>query len=401
VQGLDLAPFYASIESVEGRAGRPALDPAILLALWLHATVEGVGSARALARLCEEHHAYQWICGGVSVQYRTLSDFRVKHVEKLDALLTSSVATLLHQGLVSLNRVAQDGMRIRAHAGAASFRKHSTLKRCLQEARQQVEVLKRELEEDPSAMSRREAAARVRAAEDRRKRVEAALAEAERLQQEARNKDKKDPPPQAPAGAAGGSAQPREPRVSSTDHEARVMRFADGGYRPGYNGQFCTALGSQVIVGVDVSNSGSDYGKLCPMLDQLQHRFGTSPEKALVDGGFASLAEIEAAAGPDYETKVYAPPMTPRKDRPTGKRLRDDSEPVAAWRRRMANWKAKEFYKQRAATAECVNALARNRGLWQLTVRGLKKARAVLLLYAIGHNALRALSLGSRTTAAT
>src|SRR6185369_7773746 len=96
VQGLDLSSFYEAIESVEGRAGRPAIDPAILLTLWLYATVEGIGSARALARLCDEHHAYQWICGGVSVEYRTLSDFRVKHVEKLDELLTLSVATLVH-----------------------------------------------------------------------------------------------------------------------------------------------------------------------------------------------------------------------------------------------------------------------------------------------------------------
>ncbi|MHC5044899.1 MAG: IS1182 family transposase [Planctomycetota bacterium] len=395
VQGLDLSSFYAEIESVEGRAGRPAIDPAILLSLWLYATVEGVGSARALARLCEQHHAYQWLCGGVSVRYRTLSSFRVQHVEKLDELLTGSVATLVHAGLVQLKRVAQDGMRVRASAGAASFRKRSTLKRCLRDARAQVKALKQELEDDPAAMSRRESAARLQAAEDRRRRVQAALEATARLQAPKKSKKAKrhggGPPSQGSSGS--GSEEPREPRASTTDPEARVMRFADGGYRPGVNMQLAATVGSQVIVGVDVSNSGSDYGHLEPMLQQLEDRYGGCPESMLVDGGFARLEDIERAAEPSRACKVYAPPMTPRKPRAARRPLRGDSPALAAWRRRMASWKGKEVYRQRAATAECVNALARNRGLRQLTVRGLHKAKAVLLWFALGHNMLRALSL--------
>ena len=122
VDGLDMAPLYDLIRAVEGRAGRNPIDPKILMGLWLYATLDGVGSARQLAQLCEDHVAYQWICGGVSVNHHTLSDFRTAHAEFLDELLTQSVATLMHQDLVTLDRVAQDGMRVRANAGASSFR---------------------------------------------------------------------------------------------------------------------------------------------------------------------------------------------------------------------------------------------------------------------------------------
>ena len=138
VQGVDLTSLYASIRAVEGGPGRPAIDPRILVALWLYATLEGVGSARALDYLCTAHHAFRWLCGGVSVNYHTLADFRVAHLEVVDALLTHSVATLRAQDLVDLNRVAQDGMRVRASAGAASFRRRPTLEQCLQQAQEGV-----------------------------------------------------------------------------------------------------------------------------------------------------------------------------------------------------------------------------------------------------------------------
>jgi transposase len=151
VQGLDLSRLYEQVRAVEGRAGRDAIEPRIPMALWLYATLEGVGSARQLGRLCDDHVAYRWICGGVSVNYHTLSDFRTAHPEVLDDLLTHSVATLMHEGLVTLHRVAQDGMRVWADAGAASFRRRVTLKECRSQAQEQVESLRQELEEDPGA----------------------------------------------------------------------------------------------------------------------------------------------------------------------------------------------------------------------------------------------------------
>lgn len=374
VQGLDLTPLYDTIRSVEGGPGRPATDPRILTALWLYATLEGVGSARALDYLCEEHHAFQWLRGGVSVNYHTLSDFRVEHLDYLDDLLTHSVAVLREQGLVDLNRVAQDGMRVRASAGAASFRRRPTLEECLQEAGEQVQRLKAELDDDPGAGQRRQQAAQQRAARERQQRVAAALGRLPELEA------KKKPDDKAKA------------RASTTDPEATVMKMGDGGFRPAYNFQYSTDTESQIIVGVEVTTSGSDQGQLAPMDEQIEQRHGHRPEESLVDGGFASHGDIDAVAAKGGV--VYAPvpaPKDAKRDRYAA--LAGDSPAVAAWRVRMGTAAAKEIYKERAASAECVNALARNRGLRQLTVRGRLKAKAVALWYAVAHNLMRAVSL--------
>lgn len=242
VEGLDLSALYAKIRAVEGNVGRSPIDPKILLALWLYATTDGVGSARALDELCKSHAAYQWIRGGVSVNYHTLSDFRTEHEEVLDDLLTQSVAVLMSQGMVDLKRVAQDGMRVRASAGAASFRREQTLKQCLEEAKTQVEALRQELNQDPGASRRREQAARDRAARERKERVEEALR-------------------QMPEAQAKKNAEEKsEARVSTTDADARVMKMGDGGFRPAYNLEFGTDTATQVIAGVEVTNSGSDQG---------------------------------------------------------------------------------------------------------------------------------------------
>lgn len=376
VEGLDLGPLYAQIKAVEGHAGRPSIDPAILMALWLYATLEGVGSARALERLCEQHDAYRWVCGGVSVNYHTLAEFRVGHGEWLDTQLTASVATLLCEGLVDLKRVAQDGVRVRASAGAASFHRAERLGRELAEAEAQVAALRCEVHEDPAATARRLKAARQRAAEDRKKRVEEALA-------------------QLPEVAARKKAADRDKaRVSTTDPEARVMKMADGGFRPAFNGQLATDTATQVIVGVDVSNVGSDLGQAAPMVEQIQARHGTCPDELLVDGGFVAHDDIVALAQPETGCLVYAPvpePRDPSRDR--HQPLPSDPEAIREWRQRMGTERAKQIYKHRAATSECVNAIARNRGLRQFLVRGLAKAKAILLWFALAHNLLRAVSL--------
>jgi transposase len=388
VERLDLSALYGAIGSVEGRAGRAAIDPKILLALWLYATVDGVGSAREIERLSEVHDAYRWICGGVNVNHHTLSDFRCARLDLLDDWLTHSVAVLTEQDLVKLERVAQDGMRVRASAGAASFRRRSTLERCLEEARAQVQALKGEIEADPDASNRRQRAARECAAEERQKRVAQAL---EQLAQVEEHKKK------AAVAKKDHESEEQykkrsEPRASSTDSEARVMKMADGGYRPAYNVQFSTTTDSQVIVGVDVNNIGSDQGQLSPMLGQVEQRYEERPAQCLVDGGYARHDEIEQAQA--RGTTVYAPvpkPKDPTRDRYVA--LPGDSQAIAQWRERMGTAAAKDIYKQRAATAECVNAIARGRGLTQFLVRGLSKVKAVALWFAIAHNMMRAISL--------
>jgi len=376
VESLDLSPLYGKVQSVEGAAGRPAIDPRIYLALWLYATIEGVGSARALERLSQQHDAYRWILGGVSINHHSLSDFRVQHAEYLDGVLTHSVAVLMAQDLVKLRRVSQDGIRVRASAGASSFRREETLNRCLEQAEEQVRLLRKEMEEHPEATSRRQAAARQRAVEDRRHRVEAALE-------------------QMPEVAAKKPAADKDKaRVSTTDAESRVMKMGDGGFRPAYNGQFAVDTETQIVVGVGLSNSGSDQGKLAPMLEQFQARYGLTPSEILVDGGFAGLKDIENAS--ESGTLIYAPVAKPKdKTRDPYVPFVTDSPSIAQWRQRMGTPGAKEIYKQRASTVECVNALARNRGLQRLLVRGQHKARAIFLWFAIAHNVMRSLSLST------
>jgi transposase len=377
VCSLDLSALYGRIKAVEGRPGQPPIEPRILMTLWLYATLRGIGSARELDRRCQTDLPYQWICGGVSVNYHTLADFRTAHVEFLDQLLTQGVASLVQQKLVTLDRVAQDGMKVRASAGAASFRRGPTLQECLVEAEAQVTALKAELQADPSAGTRRQRAARERAAGDRVDRVQRALEQMPLV--EAQKK---------------GAEEKAKARVSTTDSEARVMKMADGGYRPAYNVQFATDTQTQIITGVAVSNSGGDQGKMAPMVEQHQERYGQTPDKMLVDGGFAKKDDITQVSAPQGTTTVYAPvqaskdpgrdPHTPRED---------DSPAVAEWRQRMATDEAKEIYKERASTAECVNAIARNRGLYQVRVRGSPKVLAVVLWYVLAHNLLRTVAL--------
>jgi transposase len=393
VEGLDLSPLYAAIRAVEGSAGRPAIDPAILTALWLYATLEGVGSARALDRLCEQHDAYRWLAGGVSVNYHTLADFRVEHAEVFDTLLTRSVATLMAEGLVTLTRVAQDGVRVRASAGAASFRGRDRLQHHLDEADSQVRALRQELDEDPAATSRRQAAARTRAAQERLARVKKALEHLADV--EAQHRDAND-----------SAAHRRIARASTTDPAARVMKMADGGFRPAFNPQLAADTSSQIIVGVDVTNVGSDLGQLPPMIEQLRRRFGRTPDEVLADGNFAGHKALDTLTAGGCI--VYVPVPQPRKSKkdPSAP-VRDphtplpaDSPAVAAWRQRMATDSAKTLYKLRAATAECINAIARNRGLHQFRVRGLDKARAVLLWFALAHNLMRGIELRRLAAAA-
>jgi transposase len=389
VEGMDLSSLYTGIGSVEGHAGRPAIDPRILMALWLYATIDGVGSARKLARLCEDHDVYRWICGGVSVNYHTLADFRVGHVKLLDEELSRGVAVLVHQGLVGLKRVAQDGMRVRASAGASSFRRGSSLKKCLKVARGRVRWLRREVEQDPGESTRRGQAARTRAAEERTRRVEEALEELEALARAPRKKRA-----QKPGESDEEHAKRSEPRASSSDPQARVMKMPDGGFRPAYNVQFCTDTASQVIVGVDVSNCGTDNGQLGAMLEQLAGRYERLPEEALVDGDYVNVNDFDAAYA--RGVTVYAPVSKPKAaNRDPHMPCRGDSPALAQWRVRMGCDQAREIYRERAATAECVNAIARQRGLLRFMVRGQRKVRAVALWHALAHNLMRARAFGA------
>jgi len=379
---LNLDHWLTQIKATKRSVGRNATDPRLLLALWIYATLRGVGSARELARLCKEHLAYEWLCGGVTVNHHMLSDFRSRE-GGWSELLTQIVGSLLAAKVVTIDRVAQDGMRVRAHAGKASFRRRTTLETCLDEARQQVETLRQLADESPDELSKRQVAARERAASERAERVADALRNCNELQAQR----------DANAGKSGRTSNMA--RASTSDPQARVMQFSDGGFRPAYNVQFATTTETGIIVGVDVTNEGTDSEQLPPMLEQVKRRYERVPAESLVDGGFASLEAIDAAS--TMGSTVYAPLKDERKQLSAGKdpyaAKKGDSAAIASWRARMGTAAAKRLYQLRCQTAEWVNAQARNRRLYQMPVRGLAKCRLIGLLYAITHNVLVGMKL--------
>ena len=374
VERLDLKVLEDAIGAREHTPGQAPASPRLLLALWLYATSQGVGSARALERLCVSHDGYRWLCGGVSVNYHGLSDFRSGHGELLDRLLTHNIAALWADRLIELAEVVQDGVRVRAGAGASSFRRRQSLHKHLKKARRLVEYLKRETDEDPDASNRRIKAAQERAVREREQRVAAALdklaeIEAERERRGKTNKKQ--------------VAKQKEPRASTTDSQARVMKMADGGFRPAYNCQIGTVAEGQIVVDVAIDTTGSDRGLLRPMLERLRQRYESLPRRYLVDGGFHKNDDTEWAAGegvlvygPTTQNKHKSDPYAPRPK---------DGPGVAAWRRRMKSPHGKGVYKRRAP-GECINARFRQWGLRQFAVRGVHKVKAVLLWFALANN---------------
>lgn len=391
VEGLDLAAFLTRIKAVQGQPGQPANDPRVLLSLWLQATVDGIGSARALDRLRTEHLAYRWLCGEVPMNYHTLADFRSDNADLLDQLLTQSVAALVHQKLVTLEEVAQDGLRVRANAGAKTFRREATLKELLKEAEERVAALKKQGDEDDGTASRQQKAARERAAKERLERVKRALEEHAKLAERKEELDERNGPK--------AKAKSKEPRASTTDPEARRMKMPDGGVRPGLNVEVATDTVSGIIVGVDVINVGSDSGQMKPMVEQIEARYSATPERMLVDGNFAKLEDIETLH--DKGSTVYAPVKNAAKDLEEGKNPYEakprDKPGVASWRVRMGTEEAKEIYKRRSSSAEWANARLRAMGLYQFAVRGVKKAKAQVVLAALAHNLRQMRLLSERT----
>jgi transposase len=376
VEGLDLSELEDRIKARDNTPGHPATSPRLLLALWLYATSDGVGSARALERLCNSHDVYRWLCGGVSVNYHTLADFRVGCADLLDRLLAEHLAALAKAGLINLDTLAQDGVRVRANAGAASFRREATLDRHLATAQAVVEDLKREVDARSDASNQRIKAAKERAARERSERVKAAQAALAAIKRQRQEREEK----------RGNGKKPKEPRASTTDAQARLMKMADGGFRPGYNVQVASAGGEQIVVAVEVCNTGSDRGLLRPMLERLRARMGHFPGRHLADGGFCSAEDIEWAHSEGVE--VYCPPTQSKHGTDPYLPRRGDGAGVLAWRARMGSEAGKAQYKPRSI-CECIHARWRNWDLRQLTVRGIEKVRAVVLCHALTNNILQ------------
>lgn len=383
VARLDLTELYGAIKSQEGEAGRPGADPAVLLALWLYATIEGVGSARELNRLVERDIAYRWIAGGVPVNYHGLADFRVDHVAVLDRLLTESVTAMIDQGLVSLAEIAVDGTKVRANASRESFKTGAKLMQIEAKVAERLAQLKAEVHDDPAASSRRRRAAQERAAQGVKERAERALKALEQIKAEKAERAK---------SHAKDEAKKSEAKASMTDAEARIMRFPDGAMRPAYNAQLAVVPKKGVIVAVEMTDRRNDSGLAVPMVDDIVRRYGQAPERLLVDTHYATVEDIAAlaahVAGP---VTVYAPTpperenITPASLRKRKSKRKCEPQAVKDWRDRMASAAGQAIYHLRKLI-ERVNADRKNHGFGYLPVRGLIKAQGVALLHALAHN---------------
>jgi len=268
---LDLSAYQEEVRAVAGKAGRPGWEPRLLISLWVYGYSKGVGSARAIEELCQWEPAYQWLTGSRVINAHTLSDFRVKHDKALQGLFVEVLGLLSADGLITLERVMQDGTKIRAKAASDSFRRQERVEKALNEAKEQLTALQAQSEEETS---RRMAKARQRAARERQERLEQALKEFEQLEKEAKDKEQR--------------------RVSTSDPEARVMKQPGGGYAPSYNVQIDTDAKNGVVVAVGVVQAGNDFEQLEPGIDRVQHNRGETPKEVVTDGGYVSKDTIVA-----------------------------------------------------------------------------------------------------------
>ena len=361
---LDLSPLLVEAKAIEGRQGRDVLSVRMMLTLWLYAISEGIGSGREIERRLKTDPAFQWIVGDQSVGRTKLNEFRVSHRVALDKIFTDVLAVLLHKQLLSLDLVAQDGTRVRASASAPSFRRAESLQACREQAQLHLRAVLAEDDDEADLRARkvREAKAREHAA-----RVEAAIAAVKELDN----------------GRRGS-----EPRASTTDPEARVMKMPDGGFRPAFNVQLATAGspegGPRTIVGARVTNVGSDMGSVKPMLDDIAQRTGRLPETLLADANHASFEDIKDAAARGVEALVSVP-----KRSKNAKAQAERAPEIEAWLKRMETDEAKEKFRARASLCELTNAHAKSRfALSTLLVRGIEKVTCVVLLTALVSNLL-------------
>jgi len=384
---LDFSELYAEMKATTDNVGRDAIDPRMLFSIWLFATLEGENSARRIADLATRDLAYLWICGGVSVNYHTLSDFRTQHRELLESVLTDSIAVLHYHDLIKLETIAQDGMRVRASAGLGSFRTEESLERARQTAQQYYEQVSREQEEDDpnDKPTGRQQTARKRAAQEKLERIEAAGLEMQQMQERYHKRNEK----------FNEKHHRSAPRASTTDPEARRMKMGDNGFRPAFNVQFASDAEALVIVGVDVTNEGSDAGLLAPMYDDVCERYGTVPEKYLADGGFSKkdgVTHLERNGTEFFGVLFNEKKQLEEGKDPYEKRPKENKH-YTAFRERMGTEQAKEVYRRRAPAAEFPNANCRKQGLQQFSVRGLAKTKSQSLWHALAYNFRRFINL--------
>ncbi len=401
VEGLDLSEFYERIKARDAVAGRPATDPRVVLAVWLYATLEGIGSARAIDRLCQQHAAYRWLCGGAPINHDLLAEFRRENAALLDRLLTQSVTGLIAEKLVTLEELAikpapakAGGTKVRAHAGRGSLSKSKRLESIEKAVAERVAELKSELDTDPAEPERRCKRRALQAAEERARRVKQAQQKLAELEQEKAERAKTHPTEEAKKG---------EPKVSVSDPEARLMRLPDGAAAPAWNVQVATANG--FIVEIDPTDRRQDSGAAPGLVEKVAERCGRAPQRLLADTTAMTRDDIVKLTERHPDLTVYSPPPAERPNVTAktlcSRRWRRRHEPpaVMAWRARMASEEGQEVYRRRKLT-ERAHGIIKTRGMTRFLVHGREKVRSVCLLQALALNLSWANTLRRRIAAA-
>ena len=436
---LDLTPYTAAVRAVEGGAGRSAIEPRLLISLWVYAYSEGESSAREVERRCGYHPAYQWLTGCEVINHHTLSDFRVQHQAALDGLFAQLLAILSSEGLITLEQVVHDGTKVKAAASGKSFHREKTLRAHLAAAQERVRAMGDPREE---GTDRRTRAARQRAGREKVERLEQALEELKKVQ-----------------AAPEGRAEKSQRRVSTTDPAARRMKQGDGGIAPSLNVQVSTDTAHSIIVGAGVTAQANDQQQLVPAVEEVQRQNGRPPGQIIVDEGYttreniltanergwhligATLPPASATAVGSFQKRGLDPAFYPQNFTyqgesnaytcPAGKPLpyrhtrhhragveieifrarpadcrncafRSGCQPgqqgrmiarsqpvpaVAAYVAQMQTEAARAAYRRRAPVAEFSNLwLKAKLGLRQFCVRGLKKARCEVLWACLTYN---------------
>ena len=380
VQGMELGELYDRIKARDDVAGRPATDPQVVLAVWLYATMEGIGSARAIDRLCQQHAAYRWLCGGAPINHDLLAEFRRENAATLDCLLSQSLTGLIAEKLVRLEELMIDGTKVRAHAGRGSMSKRKRLERIEKAVAERVAELKGELDKDPAEPERRRKQRALRAAEERARRVERAHQKLAELVQEQAERAKTHAKEETEKG---------EPKVSLSDPEARSMRLADGAVAPAWNVQVATANG--FIVAIDPTDRRSDGGLAPGLVETIVEGSGRLPQRLLTDTTAMTQDDIVKLTERYPGMTVYSPPPPERTDvtaetlRKRHWKRRHEPPAVQAWRARMASEDGQQTYRRRKLT-ERAHGIIKNRGMSRFLVHGREKVRAVCLLQALALN---------------
>jgi transposase len=394
VEGLDLSEFYDRIKARDEVAGRPATDPRVVLAVWLYATLEGIGSARAIDRLCQQHAAYRWLCGGAPINHDLLATFRRENAGLLDRLLTQSVTGLIAEKLITLEELAIDGTKVRACAGRGSMSKRKRLESIEKAVAERVAELKSELDKDPGEPERRRKKRALQAAEERSRRVERARQKLAALTQEQAVRAKRHAKEEAEKG---------EPKVSVSDPEVRVMRLADGAVAPAWNVLVATSNG--FIVGIDPTDRRNDSGLATGVVEQIAQRSNRVPQRLLADTRAMTQDDIVQLGEAHPALRVYSPPapqrlaVKPETERKRRWSRRREPPAVTAWRARMASEEGQETYRRRKLT-ERAHGIIKNRGMSRFLVHSREKVRAVCVLQALALNLCWANTLRRRIAAA-